>query len=629
MNKEEKLALYYEAKRAYYESEPIIGDSEFDALEEELGLSNKSIIGAGSTPNYTIKHPFIMGSLSKVQIKANDFGNVNWFNFADEILPYLKRVNCDLPFVPCIVTPKYDGCSYEFHYNNGEIAISTRGDGDYGKDIKKHLEKKCSAFVGAVKEKEFTLRGEVLIKKRVFSEKYSSFTNPRSFVAGILNRKFDDIVDKSILDDLSIVIYDYRTKNNGEWIDRDWTELQDSDINDLLPQKYTLQEFDGVSSLIDIYKDFSEYRENCEFALDGIVIKPIARYRKLNLERERPDDCVAVKFLPTIKETTVSKIDWQLGKTGEFTPVIIFEEIILDGKKVNKASAHNYGYVVDNKISEGSKIKISLAGDIIPFIYEVVPSSNEFTLPNIEGCHVDGCHLMKDLSLVEKMEIDFLASCKSLNISGIGDKQAKQIFDSLEYKVEHIFFVTDEQILKALSRGEGKTASNAISAISECKAKKNLADVIASMNLKDCGVKAAEQCARYLIDNSLADFSGLSSLGWEWVVDACLPFDVDNEAHQTLNKLLSLLRHKDGSEEGHEFDKYKDDYTVLNSDLIKVILTGSPSKYKNKKEFLLKNPEYKETTKWSECEIVFTGDINSTSSKMEKARKLGIEIKEY
>ena len=46
MNKEEKLALYYEAKRAYYESEPIIGDSEFDALEEELGLSNKSIIGA-------------------------------------------------------------------------------------------------------------------------------------------------------------------------------------------------------------------------------------------------------------------------------------------------------------------------------------------------------------------------------------------------------------------------------------------------------------------------------------------------------------------------------------------------------------------------------------------------------
>ena len=29
------------------------------------------------------------------------------------------------------------------------------------------------------------------------------------------------------------------------------------------------------------------------------------------------------------------------------------------------------------------------------------------------------------------------------------------------------------------------------------------------------------------------------------------------------------------------------------------------------------------------CEILFTGDVNSTSSKMAKAKKLGIEIREY
>lgn len=97
MTREEKLALYYEAKQAYYESSPIMGDSEFDALEEELGLQNKSIIGAGSTPNYTIKHPFIMGSLSKVQIKATDSGTINWFKFAEEIFPYLKKVDTELP----------------------------------------------------------------------------------------------------------------------------------------------------------------------------------------------------------------------------------------------------------------------------------------------------------------------------------------------------------------------------------------------------------------------------------------------------------------------------------------------------------------------------------------------------
>ena len=629
MDKKEKLDLYYKAKKAYFESEPIMGDAEFDALEEELGLENKSAIGAGSTPNYTVKHPFIMGSLSKVQIKADASGVVDWTHFENEIKSYLNRSEYGSHYYNNIMTPKYDGCSFEYYYNNGDVTISTRGDGYYGRDIKKHIEKKCVLFPDAVKEKEFTLRGEVLVRKDIFNEKYSSFTNPRSFVSGILNRKYDDIDDLSVLDDLSIVVYDYRVKTDGLWVDKDWTELRGSCIDGLLPQNSIINEGNSFGFFDIVYRGFAKYREDCEFALDGIVIKPAAECRKPNFDKERPVDCVAVKFLPTIKETVVNKIEWQLGKTGEFVPVIVFDEIILDGKKVNKASGHNYGYIVEKKISEGSRIKISLAGDIIPFIYDVVSSADDFVAPVIEGCHVDGCHLMKDLSVLEKMEIDFIASCRSLNISGVGDKQAKQIFDSLEYKVDHIFFVTDEQIMKALDRGESKTAMNALEAIADCKAKKNLADVIASMNIKDCGVKASEQCARYLIDSSLVDFSGLSSVGWKWVIDACLPFDPDNEAHGRLYKLMSLLRHKDGSEEGHELDRYRNDYTVSDIDSIKVMLTGSPSHYKNKKEFLLKNPEYKETTKWSECKIVFAGDINGSSSKLVKARKLDIEIREY
>lgn len=48
-----------------------------------------------------------------------------------------------------------------------------------------------------------------------------------------------------------------------------------------------------------------------------------------------------------------------------------------------------------------------------------------------------------------------------------------------------------------------------------------------------------------------------------------------------------------------------------------------------KKDFLNIHPEYEETTVWSECKILFTDDLNSTSSKMKKANKLGIEIKTY
>ena len=68
MTQKEKIEIYYKAKEAYYNGHEIMTDFEFDALEKELGLENKSEIGSRHNPSYTIKHPYIMGSLSKVQI---------------------------------------------------------------------------------------------------------------------------------------------------------------------------------------------------------------------------------------------------------------------------------------------------------------------------------------------------------------------------------------------------------------------------------------------------------------------------------------------------------------------------------------------------------------------------------
>ena len=60
-------------------------------------------------------------------------------------------------------------------------------------------------------------------------------------------------------------------------------------------------------------------------------------------------------------------------------------------------------------------------------------------------------------------------------------------------------------------------------------------------------------------------------------------------------------------------------------------LTGSPKShnYDTKNDFLAKHPQFVETTKWEECKILITDDLNSTSTKMEKAKKKGIEIKTY
>ena len=102
-----------------------------------------------------------MGSLSKVQIKEEN-KTIDWNKFYSEILKYI------------IVTPKYDGCSFETIVENSKIiSISTRGDGEYGKDIYNHLINKFNQTHTQIKNiltntidttGTYTLRGEVPCK---------------------------------------------------------------------------------------------------------------------------------------------------------------------------------------------------------------------------------------------------------------------------------------------------------------------------------------------------------------------------------------------------------------------------------------------------------------------------------
>ena len=141
-NNMDKLELYDKAKKAYYTGTPIIEDFEFDELEKELGLETKSYIGAKHNPSYTVKHPSVMGSLSKIQIKKNkNSEEIDFSLYLDSLKKYVGNNKL-------IITPKYDGCSFEVQTTKyGKIkSISTRGDGEFGKDIKEHILKKNIKF---------------------------------------------------------------------------------------------------------------------------------------------------------------------------------------------------------------------------------------------------------------------------------------------------------------------------------------------------------------------------------------------------------------------------------------------------------------------------------------------------
>ena len=627
----DKLELYNKAKEAYYNGTPIMEDFEFDKLETELGLENKSYIGSKHNPSYTVQHPFIMGSLSKIQIKKDkNSENINFGLYLDSLKKYVGNNKL-------IITPKYDGCSFEVQTSkSGKIkSISTRGDGEFGKDIKEHILDKVKKALCKVESKESCYRGEVLIDKNIFAQKYSEFVNPRSFVSGVLNRKFEGISTeekeelKSKCNDLSIVIYDVRNKKNTEWEDVEWTSLVSDNIPDFYFENVKIE---TAKDFEDIYNKFSKYREVCKFALDGIVIKPVVSNRINNLTQHRPTDCVAIKFIPILEETEVIDIEWNLGKSGEYTPVVITNPVIMDGKSVTRANANNIGYLISNKISIGTKLVFSLAGDIIPFIYKVTDTSR-FDEQNInlpENSELNGIHLMAVMSEEEKRAKELKYSILTLNIPGMGESNANTLVDYIveSCKGDEFFDEQPKQIPNNVFMIEaidfeigigGKNGTKISKAYKDIIGNITLDLIIRSCNFKLCGEKVSEQIANKLLGNEY-NFTSMASEAYGWC------FDDNSKQMIQLNEIFDKLGFS------LEFFKQKQQSIATASndeDKIPVILTGEPNNYSTKAEFIKCNPQYRVTTKWKECKIVFTNSLDSNTGKMKQAKAKGIEIRVY
>lgn len=600
----DKLELYHKATEAYYSGEEIIPDYEFDALEEELGLKNKNL-GSSHSNVYIIHHPYIMGSLSKVQVHDDKFSK-----YFREVKKYLYKFHNN-PTV--VITPKYDGCSFEVVYSNGTIVkASTRGDGYLGKDITlliQHLFAKLG--IKWVKPNSYTIRGELLIDKFLFAEKYSdTFKNPRSFVSGLVNSDWDEsLLDKVY--DLTPVIYEtsYLEKYSVTWVEEDWQNF--NQVCNYLPKFWKVANIGSKEDLEAIYKEFVHYRDNtCKFPLDGIVIKPSLEYRSKD-RKEYPEDCVAIKFKPMLQETTITSIDWNIGKTGEWIPTIVTEPVIMDGKEVKRASASNYGNLLKQGLYIGTKVILSLAGDIIPYIYKVVEVNEEGGFGKLpDGVQV-GCHLMADLSKEQQHKLKFINSIVTLNIPSVGPSLAEQIWDNLKPRHRRINILTlkPHTIYKAL--GRGRTAEVARDAYKEVLKHITLSEIIQSCNFTSCGPKVADQIEKQLLGLPY-NYSHLPFKAYSWVND-----DTSLEK-QELQAILLFM------------NKSINDFEIAQNDIaIPVILTGSPKQYKTKKDFLSNHPEYKETSSWSEVKIVFTDSLDSTSNKMKKAREKGIEVQLY
>ena len=137
------------------------------------------------------------------------------------------------------------------------------------------------------------------------------------------------------------------------------------------------------------------------FDIDGAVVKinSLSQREELGSTAKCPKWAVAYKYPPEVKETTLSDIVIQVGRTGVLTPNAVLESVRLAGTTVSRATLHNIDYIREKDIRIGDRVLVQKAGDIIPEVLSVVKEKRTgkeelFHMP--DTCPVCGARVYRE-----------------------------------------------------------------------------------------------------------------------------------------------------------------------------------------------------------------------------------------
>lgn len=627
---------YLKAKVAYYEGNPIMSDAAFDVIEEELRVAGSKVIEqvGSKRKDFDFPHPSPMKSLAKLQTETID-GVTNyqekafldWFYKRES---WINQLNSSIEYLE--YNPKFDGSAINIVYRNAKLeAVLTRGDGKTGKDasdrFRKHLPETINADFA---DKIIEIRCEALMKKSIFEEKYAEqFANARNIVAGIIGK---DDIDLEKVADLTLMPLHLIVDGKHQHI-YDLSKLW-YDFNHVA-EEYPIF---GVPKMFRICVNKDEYikaikfmedlREKFEYQLDGVVFSIPTEFREYLGENEHdPEWAIAIKFIPEEVVTAVDGIDWNLGKTGELTPVVKLKPVQLAGTTVKRASGYNAGYIIENKIGEGTFVSVAKAGDIIPEIQNVVTPGHTFELPTTcpsckQPLTFDGIHLMctnKDCEAIIAKKL--AATVGVLDLKSIGGKTIEPFAKDFTNMIQIMNFILvnhkspDFSLEKWGIKKGSRSHEIFVSAFTNIKSLK-YSQVILMMALDGVGKKLAEQAAREycgLVPNYTSMERALVAKLQEPAIKEYIMYSVSALESQgiTVDKPM---------------DKIKDNTSIY------ICMTGSPKDFgfKTKDEFIKRFPNVIEVDlNNKDCQFLVTDSYTSTSSKMKAAEKKGIKIVTY
>lgn len=445
----ELINLIVYANDAYYNKKPIFSsDEEYDIVKEfaERKYPNNPQLKAVGAPivKNKVKLPYNMPSMNKIKPDTNAL--TKWKN---------KYKG------PYVLSAKLDGVSGMYLLKAGDKKgkLYTRGDGTYGQDVS-HLIPYLGLPTNYKKDEELTIRGEFIISKEVFENKYKSdYSNARNLVSGIINSK---TIEPEKIKNMDFVIYEVIKPNltpskqfemlkQFEQIGLKivWNELINNVnelTNDLLSEKLT------------------NMRSNYSYEIDGIIC---ADDNIHNRTKDNPEHAFAFKMVlgDQVAEVKVVDVLWSPSKDGYLKPRVQVEPVVLGGAKIEYATGFNAKFIEDNKIGVGAIIKLVRSGDVIPHIMSVIKPAQQAMMPiapwKWNPTHVDA--VLEDKTQDEIVNIKTITLFfKHLETAGMGPGNVTKIVKSGLSTLPSIIHASEADLQSILGKKNGQTISSNI-----------------------------------------------------------------------------------------------------------------------------------------------------------------------
>ena len=369
---ESLVAKIKQLAESYYIGESIATDDQFDSLVQELKTidpNNPILTQTGwgyEVKGDKVKHPLVnVKGLEKERIQKDD------------------------PVKFEYVTPKFDGANVELIYVNGKFdkAIS-RGNGEYGQDITRHLKWLVPATFSpanlptqvytVLSNTTVSISGEFLLPKSSKEKYYKDEMAFRNIPAGFINRKEST---EEECKRFAFMPYRVNAVKASSRISKK--------VLTILSNRYLLQTFldtlfdtnvpclceeDKKNGSLTFAEITAAYDKDYDFYYDGIVVN---HSKLMKITEQEQDgqflyvvkyDEIAYKVNNDFADVVITSIDWNLTRTGKVVPVANFEGAELAGAVVSRATLHNAYMVEANEIQLGCLVRIIRSGEVIPYI---------------------------------------------------------------------------------------------------------------------------------------------------------------------------------------------------------------------------------------------------------------------